>query len=325
MATSVTRVPTGKAQHYANRLCKHFAHKVEAEWDPPSGFARFWDKGTCRMVSTPDELVFVVEAPDEENLEEVKHIVGSHLEQFGRRDDLVVEWPEGFTEVSETDAPRRGPLNDGRVEATLARIEAEQENTDAVLKERGVRHPSVDSDPALHAEAGYSLSPDQGELLYLWARSLGATRVVDFATSIGVSAIYLAAAVRDNGGGVVIGSELVPEKAEAARLNLAEAGLTEYVEVREGDARETLVDVGGAVDLAVVDGWPGGKPTLSMSVLGLLIPQLRPGAVLLNDNGEEDYLRYVRDPKNGFRSTTLRLPYPTEVSVFDGRRPGEDE
>jgi predicted O-methyltransferase YrrM len=263
-----------------------------------------------------------VEAPDQENLDEVKHIVGSHLEQFGRRDDLVVDWPEGSTEASESDVPQPGPLGDERVEATLSRIEAEQENVDAVLRERGVRHPSVDSDPALHVEAGYSLSPEQGELLYLWARSLGATRVVDFATSIGVSAIYLAAAIRDNGGGIVVGSELVPQKAEAANANLAEAGLSEFVEVRVGDARETLGGVGGPVDLAVIDGWPGGKPTLSMSVLELIIPQLRPGAMLLNDNGEQDYLEHVRDPRNGFRSATLRLPYPTEVSVFGGRLPG---
>ena len=54
--------------------------------------------------------------------------------------------------------------------------------------------------------------------------------MVEFATSVGMSTLYFAAAVRDNGGGMVIGSELVAAKVEAARHNLAEAGLADYAE-----------------------------------------------------------------------------------------------
>ena len=54
------------------------------------------------------------------------------------------------------------------------------------------------------------LSPKQGTFAYMVARSLRARRVVEFGTSFGVSTIYLAAAVRDNGGGLVIGSEIEP-------------------------------------------------------------------------------------------------------------------
>jgi len=45
------------------------------------------------------------------------------------------------------------------------------------------------------------VSREQGELLYLTARAIGARNVVEFGTSFGVSTIYFAAAVRDNGGG----------------------------------------------------------------------------------------------------------------------------
>jgi len=74
--------------------------------------------------------------------------------------------------------------------------------------------------------------PEQGHLIYLLCRGLRAKRVAEFATSIGMSTLYFAAAVRDNGGGTVIGSELVPAKIEAARRNLAEAGLADYAEIR---------------------------------------------------------------------------------------------
>jgi hypothetical protein len=58
-----------------------------------------------------------------------------------------------------------------------------------------------------------STSRKQGTFLYLTARSLAAGRIVEFGTSFAVSTIYLAAALRDNGGGCVIGSEFEPTKA----------------------------------------------------------------------------------------------------------------
>jgi predicted O-methyltransferase YrrM len=148
---------------------------------------------------------------------------------------------------------------------------------------------------------------------------MGATRVVEFATSIGVSTIYFAAAVRDNGGGTVIGSEIVPEKAATARRNLADAGLEEVVDLRIGDARETLRDLGGPVDFALIDGWPVSTgPTLARQVMEIVAPQLRVGALVMNDNAEPDYLDYVRDPARGFRSLSLPLKGSTELSVKVG-------
>lgn len=171
------------------------------------------------------------------------------------------------------------------------------------------------------ARAGHSLSiqPAQGDLIYLLCRAIGATRVVDFATSFGVSAIYFAAAVRDNGGGTVIGAEIVPDKAATARRNLADAGLAEYADIRLGDARETLRDLGGPADFALIDGFPvASGPSLARQVLDVIAPQLRTGALLLNDNGESDYLEIVRDPARGFRTLSLPIKGSTELSIKVG-------
>lgn len=122
--------------------------------------------------------------------------------------------------------------------------------------------------------------------------------------------------MRDNGGGVVIGSEIVPEKAATAKRNLAEAGLAEFTDIRVGDARETLRDVGGLVDFALIDGFPVGPgASLAFQVFEVIAPQLRVGALVLNDNGEPDYLEYVRDPAHGYRSLSLPLKGATELSV----------
>ncbi len=110
--------------------------------------------------------------------------------------------------------------------------------------------------------------------------------------------------MRDNGGGRIVGSELEPGKAARARGHLEEAGLADLVEIREGNALDTLRDVGGMVDLAHIDGaW-----SLYLPVLKLIEPHLRPGATILAENGfAPDYLRYVRDPANGHVAQTLPI------------------
>lgn len=195
----------------------------------------------------------------------------------------------------------------------------------AVLDEMNARRKRPDAsafegpgapDPELFADYGFSIHPEQGDLIYLLCRAMKATRVVDFATSVGMSSIYFAAAMRDNGGGQVVGAELVPAKAATAYRNLAAAGLDAYVDIRIGDARETLKEVGGPVDFVLIDGWPLAEgPTLARQVIEIMAPQLRVGGYVLNDNAEPDFLDYIRDPANGFISVTLPIKRGTELAV----------
>jgi len=174
-------------------------------------------------------------------------------------------------------------------------------------------------DPAAWADYGFSISMDQGDLIYLLCRAMRARRVVEFATSVGLSTLYFAAAIRDNGGGLVIGSELVGAKVDAARRNLAAAGLDDYAEIRPGDGRETLRDLGGPVDFALIDGWPtASEPSLAREVIEIVAPQLRVGGYVMNDNAEPDFVDFIRDPANGFISITLPLKGGTELSVKVG-------
>ncbi len=202
-------------------------------------------------------------------------------------------------------------LLDPQVVAVLDRLDAERSRSSG-----GGPRSEFDPDPFAHADVGFPIHRDQGDLIYLLCRAISATRVVEFATSLGVSTLYFAAALRDNGGGTVIGSEIVPEKAATALRNLADAGLADLVDLRVGDARETLRDLGGPVDFALIDGFPVRTgPTLALQVMEVVAPQLRNGALVMNDNGEPDYLEFVRDPANGFRSLSLPLKGATELSV----------
>jgi predicted O-methyltransferase YrrM len=167
-----------------------------------------------------------------------------------------------------------------------------------------------------------ALEPEKAALCYLVCRSLNARRVVEAGTSYGVSTIYLACAVRDNvraggGEGVVIGTEHEPGKAEAARRNFAEAGVSQYIDLREGDLRETLKDVAGPIDFMLSDIWI----PMALPALRLVAPRMRPGAVVLADNTARyaeryaEFLTFVRDPANGFRSMTLPMQGGFEMSV----------
>jgi predicted O-methyltransferase YrrM len=175
--------------------------------------------------------------------------------------------------------------------------------------------------PELMKDFYIPISREQGEFLYLTARALGARNVVEFGTSFGISTVYLAAAVRDNGGGVVVGSEIEPSKAEVAEQNLKEAGLAGLVDVRLGDATETLKELPEPVDLVLLDGWKD----LYVPVLDLVTPRLRPGAVVLADNiftfrkALRPYVEAMQSGTRGFASTTLHLADGFEYSVFLGR------
>ena len=147
-------------------------------------------------------------------------------------------------------------------------------------------------------------------LLYMLARSTRAKAIVEFGTSFGVSTLHLAAALRDNGGGRLIGTEFEPTKIDGARASIAAAGLDDLVEIRAGDAVETLArDLPETVDLVLLDGAKG----LYSTVLALLEPRLRPGALIVADNADwsPEYLARVRDPECGYVS----VPFASDVEL----------
>jgi predicted O-methyltransferase YrrM len=155
-----------------------------------------------------------------------------------------------------------------------------------------------------------AVSPETGTLLYMLARSAGAKTVVEFGTSFGISTLHLAAALRDNGGGRLITCEFEPSKAARARANLTAGGLIDLVEIREGDALETLsADLPQPIDLVLLDGAKGLYP----DILRLLEKHLRPGALIVADNADDspEYLARVRAPASGY----LSVPFAADVEV----------
>lgn len=154
------------------------------------------------------------------------------------------------------------------------------------------------------------VSRETGALLYMLARSARATSIIEFGTSFGISTLHLAAALRDNGGGRLITTEFESSKVARARENLRAGGVLDLVEIREGDALQTLrADLPDTVDLLLLD----GAKALYPDILSLVEGRLRAGALIVADNADfsPEYLARVRSPANGY----LSVPFSDDVEL----------
>lgn len=148
------------------------------------------------------------------------------------------------------------------------------------------------------------VSRETGSLLYMLTRSTRALSILEFGTSYGVSTIYLAAALRDNGGGRIITTEFESSKVARARQHIIEAGLMDFVEIREGDALQTLArDLPERLDLILLD----GAKALYLDILELIGPHLHPGSLVIADDTHRcpEYVQRIRAETRKYLSVPL--------------------
>jgi predicted O-methyltransferase YrrM len=208
------------------------------------------------------------------------------------------------------------------VKSIVSQLFAAAESSDSKLRQQASRTTPEQRHALMRSTTHYrefygrvkdfylAVSPDTARLLYMLARGARARSIVEFGTSFGISTIHLASALRDNGGGRLIGSEFETAKVAKARENLQTAGLADLVEIREGDALETLArDLPESVDLVLLDGAKG----LYAKVLSLLEARLRAGALIVADNADycPEYLARVRSPDSGYVS----VPFADDIEV----------
>jgi predicted O-methyltransferase YrrM len=126
------------------------------------------------------------------------------------------------------------------------------------------------------------VSPPQGKLLALLARSIGARTALEFGTLGGYSTIWLGRALA--GDGRLVSLEADPAYAEVARSNVERAGLVELVEIRVGPALETLPvlerEGAGPFDLVFIDADKVNTPEYFVWSL----ERTRPGGLIVADN-----------------------------------------
>jgi predicted O-methyltransferase YrrM len=219
-------------------------------------------------------------------------------------------------------------LGDPALQDMLVRLHAQSnEQDEALAKYFEARKGSIDwgrLDDEAHrylADKLVALDADKSLFCHRLCLALRARRVIEVGTSHGVSTLYLAQALKrieavDGKRGVVIATEYEAPKARAARANFSAAGLTGYIDLREGDLRETLLQIEGPVDFVLMDIWE-----MAREAIELIAPHLRRGAVIITDNtaafpeNYTEYFAYVRDPANAFSTQTLPFAGGLELTV----------
>ena len=154
---------------------------------------------------------------------------------------------------------------DDRVRSVLARMEAE----DAADREKDL--------PV--SERSLAVGPDSGRLLFALVAPNAGCEVLEIGGSRGYSTMWLASAARILGGRVVT-LEQETGKIEAWRRNIADAGLEEWAELVEGDAKEILPELEDGFDVVFLDAWKDDYELL----FGLARTNLDPGGIVVADN-----------------------------------------
>ena len=154
-------------------------------------------------------------------------------------------------------------------------------------------------------EAYIAISRQQGQFLFDLLVQNNAKHIVEFGTSFGISTIYLgAAAERTNGK--VITTELLASKCKIANQNFKQAGLENIIELREGDAMETLKNINDGIDFLLLDGWND----LYLPLLQLLEPKFKKGTLIYTDNASfksaKPFLNYIQANSQKYKSVRLK-------------------
>lgn len=153
-------------------------------------------------------------------------------------------------------------------------------------------------------DAYLPISKKQGETMRQLILEHNCKNIVEFGTSFGISTIYLADAVRQTGGKVIT-TELLESKATKATKNISDVGLMDYVEVKIGNAMETLNEYSKPIDFLFLDGWKD----LYLPLFKMLEPQFHKGTFIYADNmdmtGTQNYADYVLEKKDTYTTQSV--------------------
>ena len=156
-------------------------------------------------------------------------------------------------------------------------------------------------------DAYLSISKEQGEDLVQLIQGNNLKNIIEFETSFGISTLFLAQGAMETGGRIIT-TELLESKAKKAIENFIKAGVNNIIEVRIGDALETLKDHNAPIDLLLLDGWKD----LYLPVFQMLEPSFYSNTIIYVDNAD------MADTRNFLRTIGEKKKYQLQ-SKFGGK------
>ncbi len=162
------------------------------------------------------------------------------------------------------------------------------------------------------AERSLACGPEAGRLLFALVAPNAGCRVLEVGASRGYSTIWLAAAAR-LAGGHVVSLEREPAKIDAWRRNLADAGLTDWAELVEGDAFAALERLEPGFQVVFLDAWKDDYERY----FEIARTKLGPGGVVVADNAHSNptVAAYVRARQADPTLVSVTLPIGNGLEV----------
>lgn len=178
------------------------------------------------------------------------------------------------------------------------------------LKAHGLS--SEDSDASQGTDLSLAISPEMGKFLRSIVLSHRPTSILELGSSCGVSTLYFAEALCTLGTGKIIATELDSSKCMQIREHVAATGLSEYVDLREGDVFKTVAELDGTYGIVFIDVWASGYLELFRQIEA----HLSSGSVVLADNmytAEDSVRAFKKYVEESPKYSTMTMDFESGV------------
>ncbi|MGR6914223.1 DUF2218 domain-containing protein [[Actinomadura] parvosata] len=260
MAVSAASVMTPRGARYIKQLVSHMSHKVTTDLDDAGRGTITLEYGQCVLAPEARHLTMTATADTHENLERVQDVVARHLLRFATEEELEVVWTP-LTEL----------VHPAVADYTL------QHSTpaDAVLRDL-----AAETRTATGGSSGMQITADEGALLTMLVRLIGARRAVEVGVFTGYSSICIARGLP--AGGRLLALDVSDEWTSIAARHWEKAGVSDRIELRLGPALDSLraLPATAEYDFAFIDADKESYPAYYEEIL----LRLRPGGVIVLDN-----------------------------------------
>ena len=165
--------------------------------------------------------------------------------------------------------------------------------------------------PTDFEEAYLSISRDQGETLVQLIKENNIQNIVEFGTSFGISTLFLAEGAKATKGNIIT-TELLPSKAKKALENFENAGVSDLIEMRIGDATTTLKNHVQPIDLLFLDGWKD----LYLSLFRMLEPNFHIDTIIYVDNADMQESKLFLKEIHQYNNYEIQFKYEGKVALI---------
>ncbi|WP_282111584.1 O-methyltransferase [Maribacter stanieri] len=145
-------------------------------------------------------------------------------------------------------------LHQENIKATLIELYNDAKNDKTRIIKGLVKSIIRPMQPEDFKHAYLSITEEQGLFLVDLIKKNKLKNIVEFGTSFGISTLFLAQGALETNGRIIT-TELIASKAEKAMENFKKAEVSNIIDVRIGDAMQTLQNHKAPIDLLFLDGW----------------------------------------------------------------------